>query len=364
MKPIALYELFSVLSYFLKIHGIELINFRYAGFFIKKHEKQKRISFQPALPADFIRGSAFSVSPWPDIAFEEYSFCLSRLTKSLTYREKLCTMLLLLDQCHNGAVFYGDRLVFLQNIATKLGVEPHAVEMMKQLAIIPEKELAKKITKGKILLLRESDLDVLNLRHNDANDNLPAPIAGYNYLEEEQLAFVRIFDKKARLNGTVIELNKIYPVGEGDVLSFDNRLISFNGLFRIYYANAEFAPLKINATETTPKVLFDPVLHRLEITGCSVPENGMIFYSKLSNWLENYLKTKPDNILVVIRLDYFNTTSSKCILDFLFKLQQYQTEEVNVRIQWHYQEGDEDLEEAGINYSEIVKIPFELRSYP
>lgn len=363
MKPIALYELSSVLSYFLKTHGIEIINFRYAGFFIKKHEKQKRISFQPVMPADFIKGSGFSVSPWPDIAFEEYSFCLSRLSKSLTHREKLCTLLLLLDQCHNGTLFYSNRVALLEEIAAKLGVAPHELQMMKQLAIIPEQELEKKITTEKILLLRETDMDVLNLRQNDANDKLPAPIAGYNYLQEEQLAFVRIFNKKARLNGTVIELNKIYPVGEGDVLSFDNRLVSFNGLFRIYFATAEFAPLRINGTENTPKVHFDPVLHKLEITGCSVPENGMVFYSKLSNWLDNYLKTKPTAILVSIRLDYFNTTSSKCILDFLFKLQQYKTEEIDLQIQWHYQEEDEDLEEAGINYSEIVKIPFELRPY-
>ena len=40
MRPIALYELSSVFSYFLKENGIEAVNFRYFSFFLKNYEKQ------------------------------------------------------------------------------------------------------------------------------------------------------------------------------------------------------------------------------------------------------------------------------------------------------------------------------------
>ena len=89
----------------------------------------------------------------------------------------------------------------------------------------------------------------------------------------------------------------------------------------------------------------------------------MAFYSKLSTWLDNYLKTNPTNIKVNIRLDYFNTTSSKCILDLFFRLQSYKKEDVELQINWFFQDGDDDLAEAGLNYSEIVKIPFTLIPY-
>jgi hypothetical protein len=134
--------------------------------------------------------------------------------------------------------------------------------------------------------------------------------------------------------------------------------------FSVNYFNcSQFRPLKIAATETTPEVHFDALKNNLEITGCCVPENGMEFYSKLYRWLDNYLITKPEAIKVNIRLDYFNTTSSKCILDFLFRLQKYKTDAVDLQINWFFQHGDEDLEEAGLNYSEIVKVPFALIPY-
>jgi hypothetical protein len=34
-----------------------------------------------------------------------------------------------------------------------------------------------------------------------------------------------------------------------------------------------------------------------------------------------------------------------------------------VVVQWYYQEDDEDMQEAGDEYSEIVDIPFEMHSY-
>jgi hypothetical protein len=366
MKPIALTELYSVFAFFLKENSIEEVNFKYYAFFLKNYEKLSPINnlLSQLKPAKYFSGSGINASDLENIPIAEYNFCLSRLSKHLSNKEKLCVLLLLLDLCHDSQTFQKKPLILLENTAKKLDIDFSWFLTLKQLSIIPNSQLSRSIIEKKILLLHESDLiDFLNPKPHPTNDDATLPVLGYMYLQEELLAFVRVFDIKAQLNGSALELNKIYPMSEGDVLSINNTLLSFNGLFLQYFNDSLFAPLKINATESTPDVFFDPQKNILEIKGCSIPENSVAFYSKISNWLENYFKTNPNHIKVNIRLDYFNTTSSKCILDLLFRLQSYKTDDIEMQINWFFQDGDEDLEEAGLNYSEIIKIPFAVIPY-
>jgi hypothetical protein len=57
-------------------------------------------------------------------------------------------------------------------------------------------------------------------------------------------------------------------------------------------------------------------------------------------------------------MTYFNTASSKIILDILMKLEELHEDGNEVLIEWHYEEDDEDMQEAGEEYSEIVEVPF------
>jgi hypothetical protein len=57
-------------------------------------------------------------------------------------------------------------------------------------------------------------------------------------------------------------------------------------------------------------------------------------------------------------MTYFNTASSKIILDILMKLEEIQEAGNEILIEWHYEEDDEDMQEAGEEYSEIVEVPF------
>ena len=57
-------------------------------------------------------------------------------------------------------------------------------------------------------------------------------------------------------------------------------------------------------------------------------------------------------------MTYFNTASSKIILDILMKLEELHEAGNEVMIEWHYEEDDEDMQEAGEEYSEIVEVPF------
>lgn len=119
-------------------------------------------------------------------------------------------------------------------------------------------------------------------------------------------------------------------------------------------------PISIAGTPKTPTVHFDSGSGKVEIKGRSIPENSIEFYKPLVDWLEAYLSTPADLTEVNIQLEYFNTSSSKCILDVFKKLEAIYKSGNEVVINWYYEEDDEDMLEAGEDYQSIIKIPFKM----
>jgi len=118
--------------------------------------------------------------------------------------------------------------------------------------------------------------------------------------------------------------------------------------------------ISIEGTPKTPTVNFDASTGIIEIKGRSIPENSIEFYRPLVEWLEEYSKGPQDLTTVNIQLEYFNTSSSKCILDVFKKLEAIKKARNEVVINWYYEEDDEDMLEAGEDYESIIRIPFKM----
>ena len=118
-------------------------------------------------------------------------------------------------------------------------------------------------------------------------------------------------------------------------------------------------PIKIEGTPKTPTVNFDAESGVLEIKGRSIPENAVEFYKPLVDWIGSYGDSAKSDTVVNIQLEYFNTSSSKCILDVFKKLESVNGK-TNIAINWHYEEDDEDMLEAGEDYQAIINIPFKM----
>lgn len=116
--------------------------------------------------------------------------------------------------------------------------------------------------------------------------------------------------------------------------------------------------INIEGTPKTPTVKFDKDNGVLEIKGRSIPENSIEFYKPLIDWIESYGKNPKSETLVNIKLEYFNTSSSKCILDVFKKLETVSG--TNMTINWYYEQDDEDMLEAGEDYQAIISIPFKM----
>ncbi|MCL2073178.1 MAG: DUF1987 domain-containing protein [Marinilabiliaceae bacterium] len=113
-------------------------------------------------------------------------------------------------------------------------------------------------------------------------------------------------------------------------------------------------------TPKTPYVRLNGENGVIEIKGRSIPENSVEFYKPLIEWLDRYANTPFDLTSVNIQLEYFNTSSSKCILDIFKKLELVFKKGNKVEINWYYEEDDEDMFEAGEDYQSIISIPFKM----
>ncbi len=121
--------------------------------------------------------------------------------------------------------------------------------------------------------------------------------------------------------------------------------------------------IKIQGTEDTPKVILDKEKDILEISGRSLPEDVASFYEPVLTWLDEYAQEPNSKTIFNFKLVYFNTASSKLLLDILMKLEEIHESGNDVLIKWHFPEDDEDMEEAGEEYADIVDVPFEQVSY-
>lgn len=117
--------------------------------------------------------------------------------------------------------------------------------------------------------------------------------------------------------------------------------------------------MKIAGTDDTPSVILDANSNIFEIAGRSLPEDVAAFYNPILEWLDQYSQNPKPKTVFNFRLIYFNTASSKMLLDILMKLEDLHKAGKEALVKWHYPEDDEDMKEAGEEYADIVDVPFE-----
>jgi hypothetical protein len=114
----------------------------------------------------------------------------------------------------------------------------------------------------------------------------------------------------------------------------------------------------------TPLINFDPSTGEFDLTGKSIPENSVLFYKPLFDWLDTYVQAPAPKTTLNIQLDYFNTSSSKCIVDLFKRLELIaKNNKGEAQINWKHDEQDDDMLEAGEDYKSIIKIPFNITSF-
>lgn len=122
-------------------------------------------------------------------------------------------------------------------------------------------------------------------------------------------------------------------------------------------------PLLYPATADKPQVILDPKNNIFEFSGRSFPADAKLFYQPILNWLEDYAKNPNPETLVIMRMDYFNSSSAKRILEVILILSEIYKAGHIVSIEWYYQKSDEMILEMGEDLKYKIDVPIELKPY-
>lgn len=118
--------------------------------------------------------------------------------------------------------------------------------------------------------------------------------------------------------------------------------------------------LKLNKTKLTPEVVCDAESGLISMEGRSLPENAREVYQPFFHWIDEYIKNAQDTTVLSIHMEYVNSSSNRYIHTALKKFEALVDQGMEVIVKWHYDEGDEDTLDLGIDYKEFLNLEFEL----
>ncbi len=127
--------------------------------------------------------------------------------------------------------------------------------------------------------------------------------------------------------------------------------------------------LHINATKYTPEIDFNPETFHLQIVGDSRPEDTVGFYQKILQWIDSFIvwmeqEHGTDTVRLTFQLNYFNSISAKYLLAIINKCKPFHSEGGRLRVEWIYQEDDEEAKQWGEDLQAITQLPFEILPIP
>ena len=119
-------------------------------------------------------------------------------------------------------------------------------------------------------------------------------------------------------------------------------------------------PLYKEINENIPKVLLDACSGVFEISGRSLSDESRVIGELIFDWLDQYVLYPNEQTIFVCRIDYINGHNfSKLLLDIFHRLAHIE----GAQVHWYFEEDDEDMQDVGAEFAEMVAVPFELIAY-
>lgn len=120
--------------------------------------------------------------------------------------------------------------------------------------------------------------------------------------------------------------------------------------------------LRLQASEDTPLIDFNIETGVFMVSGRALPEDAHEFFTPIEKWVQNYLETPLDSTTLEMRIDYFNSASTRYIFNILMSFEDLVDAGKDVRIIWYYKADDEMIEAKGEELESILEVPFEMRT--
>jgi len=109
-----------------------------------------------------------------------------------------------------------------------------------------------------------------------------------------------------------------------------------------------------------PVIDFNPETGICEMSGESYLEQVEEFFEPLLKWFQEFLSSGKKNLTFNFKLSYYNTSSSKKILEILKYLVAISDLGGKVNINWYYDANDTDIIEDAEDFMMITGLKFNL----
>lgn len=118
--------------------------------------------------------------------------------------------------------------------------------------------------------------------------------------------------------------------------------------------------LILMATDESPQVHFDPTRGILDISGKSLPEDVEKFYSPLLEMAKRYVQHPQFETIINFDMTYLNSSSTKKVLKIVTLFEPMSKAGYKVKINWYYDEYDEDMRGEGEEFARLTDLPLTL----
>ena len=126
--------------------------------------------------------------------------------------------------------------------------------------------------------------------------------------------------------------------------------------------------LYISPTKSTPEINFSPEENIFQIKGTSSPEDVREMYYPVIEWVRIFIEdllhgegavyTTDNPLKLKVDLEYFNSSSAKFLYDIFNDLKKLNDSQIPYVIEWHYDEQDTDMLDAGQDIALLVETSF------
>jgi hypothetical protein len=122
--------------------------------------------------------------------------------------------------------------------------------------------------------------------------------------------------------------------------------------------------LILEPTQYTPRINFNIDTGKFEVSGISLPENVLDFYTPVVNWLDTFEKTisadpvdSSRKFVFIFRLCYYNSGSVRFLISMLQIIKRL-SERFIVKVEWYYERDDIHLFDNGKELEELTGLIF------
>lgn len=115
-----------------------------------------------------------------------------------------------------------------------------------------------------------------------------------------------------------------------------------------------------------PEIDFKFSCHHLQLRGESFPENAVAFYAPVVSALMNYLAaTRDQDIRVDFELRYFNSSSTKILMNVFRMLDQASSNGNTVHVNWRHDPDDDTVLDFGNDIaSDFITLKYQAVAIP